>query len=834
MEKLLSIPIWLVLMISISFHLRKFKLKKMKSLGQIMDNRIIMFSKTLCLFFLITSCEHDVVKEESNNILWYKEPASEWFEALPLGNGRLGAMVFGEVDEDHLQLNEESLWAGMPENPYPEDVRKHYSKFRQLNLKGKYEEAYNYAMKNLAISPTSIRSYEPFGDLFLQFDHRQGLGSYKRKLDIEQGISSVNYTINGKRYLRESFVSSEYDVLVYHFKSLDDEKTSCVLRFDRKKDITKNILNNNILEINGQIFDDPDGYDDNKGGSGQGGYHMKFNGHVAFSSTDGKVSAQGDGLLLEGASEFTMIFSVATDYNLELMNFDRNIEAKKKSLQKLDVALKTPYETLKTSHVAAHRAIFNRVNLEIEGASLDSLPTNERIARLREGKEDVGLAVLFFQYGRYLLMSSGMQKAMLPANLQGIWNEDMWAAWESDYHLNINLQMNYWPAEVCNLSESLVPLTNYMEGLVERGKETAQKYIGSDGWMVHHSTNPFGRVTPSGSNEGSQVANGYSYPIAGAWMSLTIWRHYEFTKDEEYLKEKAYPMIKGASKFILDFLMENEKGELVTAPSYSPENTYIDPKTGKGQKNTVAATMDIQIIQDVFKACLDAERDLKISQLSPKIEEALQKLPETKIGADGTIQEWYEDYEETEVGHRHISHLFGLYPSNQISEETPKLFEAAEKTIEKRLSSGGGQTGWSRAWIINFYARLGNGERAHKHLEGLIGQQLSPNFFDLHPPGIFQIDGNFGGTAGVAEMLIQSHVPGKIYLLPALPNAWKNGKVKGLKARGNFEVDMEWEDGMVTNARIYSPIGGEVTLVSSDFSKVISLNKGEIQFISFP
>ena len=352
--------------------------------------------------------------------------------------------------------------------------------------------------------------------------------------------------------------------------------------------------------------------------------------------------------------------------------------------------------------------------------------------------------------------------------------------------------------------------------------------------MAHHATNPFGRVTPKGSYKHSQVANGYCFPLVGAWMSLTLWRHYEFTKDEKYLRESVYPVIAGASRFILDFLQENEKGELVTAPSYSPENSYINPATGKPQLNTVGSTMDMQIIRSVFEVCLEAEKVLDIHELSDQISAATKKLPSTKVGSNGTIQEWYEDYEEVEKGHRHISHLFGLYPSAEISPETPDLLEAAEKTIERRLAEGGGQTGWSRAWIINFYARLGNGERAHKHLEGLIGQQLSPNFFDLHPPGIFQIDGNFGGTAGVAEMLIQSHVPGKIYLLPALPNAWKNGKVKGLKARGNFEVDMEWEDGMVTNARIYSPIGGEVTLVSSDFSKVISLNKGEIQFISFP
>ncbi|WP_422351098.1 glycoside hydrolase family 95 protein [Flagellimonas sp.] len=796
-----------------------------------LTKQFIFKSKILILGAFLAACQSEVASQK--NQLWYDEPASEWFEALPLGNGRLGAMVFGGVSEDHLQLNEESLWAGMPENPYPGEVGKHYATFQQLNLDGQYEEAYTYAMEHMAISPTSIRSYEPLGDLFVQFDHKVVPEAYRRFLDIEKGINSTEYTIDDKQFLRESFISSEHDVIVYHFESLDNEKISCRVRFNREKDIAINSLSNNILEIDGQIFDDPVGYDDNKGGSGQGGYHMKFNSHLSFSNHDGKVSIDNSVLIIDGATEFTLVLSAATDYNLEKMNFDRSIDAKEISLRKLKKVQEVPYDQLKSNHIATHSEIFNRVELEIDGAFLDSLTIDERIGRLKEGNEDPGLVSLFFQYGRYLMMSSGMQQAVLPANLQGIWNEDMWAPWESDFHLNINLQMNYWPVEVCNLSESVVPLTNYMEGLVERGRVTAKKYIGSDGWMVHHSTNPFGRVTPSGSTETSQVVNGYSYPLAGAWMSLTIWRHYQFTKDLNYLQEKAYPMIKGASQFILDFLKGNEKGELVTAPSYSPENTYIDPKTGKRQLNTTAATMDIQIIRDVFQACLESEEALGFNQLTPAIQVALTKLPDTKIGSNGTIQEWYKDYEEVELGHRHISHLYGLYPSSQISKETPELFAAAERTIERRLSQGGGQTGWSRAWIVNFYARLRNGDKCLEHLNALIGDQLESNLFDLHPPRIFQIDGNFGGTAGVAEMLIQSHESGKVSLLPALPSSWKNGKVKGLKARRNFEFDFEWKEGKVTYVKISSPSGGEVEMLSGEESLVINLQAGEAKTVEF-
>ena len=793
----------------------------MKLRNQILTNLgVILFSA------LAVACQSKLDEQHSKNDLWYREAATDWLEALPLGNGRLGAMVFGGVKEEKLYLNEESLWAGTPEDPYPENVAGHYKRFQRLNLQGSYDEAFDYAMKNLAISPTAYRSYEPLGRLFLTFGHDGSPEAYTRRLDLETGIFTVEYMIDGRRFRRESFISADYDVVVYRFESLDGEKLSTQIDFQREKDVTVEIVDDQIIEVTGQIFDDPNGYDDNRGGSGEGGYHMKFSSHTGILQNNGETLTSGSKLNIENSTSFTLIASAATDYSIEKMNFDRSIDPRKSSMATLHAALQVPYDEIKTKHIAEHSGIFNRVELEIQSDSPDSLSTGERLERLAEGAEDVGLEQLFFQYGRYLMMSSGMRRSVLPANLQGIWSQKMWAPWESDFHLNINLQMNYWPVEVCNLQEAALPLSKFMQGLAERGKVTAQKYIGSEGWMAHHATNPFGRVTPKGSYKQSQVANGYCFPLGGAWMSLTLWRHYEFTKDENYLRESVYPVIAGASRFILDFLQENEKGELVTAPSYSPENSYINPATGKPQLNTVSSTMDMQIIRSVFEACQEAEKVLDINELSDQVISALKRLPSTRVGSNGTIQEWYEDYEEVDKGHRHISHLFGLYPSAEISPETPELFEAAEKTIERRLAEGGGQTGWSRAWIVNFYARLGNGEKAHEHLKRLIGQQLSPNLFDLHPPGIFQIDGNFGGTAGVAEMLIQSHVPGKIYLLPALPNAWKNGKVKGLKARGNFEVDMEWKEGKVTCATIYSHSGGSINVLANGSSEEFSLEKG--------
>ncbi|WP_240477927.1 glycoside hydrolase family 95 protein [Cyclobacterium amurskyense] len=795
--------------------------------------RSIILILLINLTLFLGSCQSEAQKANNSKKmqLWYTSPADEWLEALPIGNGRLGAMIFGGVKEEQIQLNEESLWAGMPEDPYPEDVQKHYAAFQQLNMEGKYEEALNYGMKHLAVSPTSIRSYEPLGELHVTFDHKKSPENYRRTLDMETGIVSSTYTIDGKRYLREAFSSDKYDVIFYRFESLDGEPVNSTIRFDREKDIVQSIGEGEILIVDGQVFDDPDGYDDNVDGSGETGLHMKFASQITATLDNGSISGNGNTLKVENSTGYTVIVSAATDYNLAKLNFDRNIDAKDKSLKSLKGALETAYNTAKEAHTAAHSEMFNRVALSLGSPLQDTIPTDKRLDQVREGTNDNHITELFFQYGRYLLMGSSVNRAILPANLQGIWNKEMWAPWESDFHLNINLQMNYWPADQTNLSEAFVPLSNFMEQLAKNGETTAEKFIGSSGWMAHHVSNPFGRTTPSGSTKDSQMTNGYSNPLAGAWMSLSLWRHYEFTQDQEYLKETAYPVLAGAAQFILDFLKENEKGELVTSPSYSPENAYIDPKTGKATRNTTAASMDIQIINDIFNACLKAEEIIGDKQLTAAIEKASSKLPPIKIGKNGTLQEWYEDYEEVEPGHRHMSHLYALYPSNQITKDTPELFKAAEKTIERRLTYGGaGQTGWSRAWIINFFARLQKGEEGLEHIHEMMATQLSPNMFDLLGK-IFQIEGNFGATAGIAEMLVQSHEEGTIRLLPALPKAWNTGEVKGLKARGNFEISMEWEDGKLKKAAILSNSGGKTKVLCQGKEYEIDLKKGASQVL---
>lgn len=789
----------------------------------------LVFLVIVSIFFQACQ-ESEPIKEK----LWYQSPAKDWFSALPLGNGRLGAMVFGTIEQEHIQLNEESLWAGCPENPYPDDVDIHYQKFRELNLNRQYSDALNYAMDHLAVRPTSFRSYQPLGDLFIKLGHQNPNG-YKRELDLETGINMVRYEMDGTQYIRESFISVKYDAMFFHFKAIGNDNMQASIQFERERDIQKYINGHGVLCIDGQIIDDPNGYDDNRGGSGKGGKHLKIASRIAVKTETGAVEGNKDVLEIQGAESFTVIVSAATDYNPELLNFDRDIDVAKKVEGILRGALNTPYDLIRQEHMEYHARIYKSLDFNISDLTIDSIPTDRRLTNLIEnqGTSDNYLTQVFFQYGRYLLMNSSGGMAVLPANLQGLWNKDMWAAWEADYHLNINLQMNYWPADVCNLSQTFDPLSNYMLKLSERGKITANKFIGSDGWMTHHCSNVFGRTTPSGSNEASQVNNGYCFPLAGAWMSLSLWRHFEFTQDLQYLEYEAYPVLKGAAKFVLDFLVENEKGELVTVPSYSPENAYFDPETGQSIRNTVAATMDIQIIKELFQACINAEELLGLSELTGRIEEATKKLPKVKIGADGTIQEWYEDYEEVNPGHRHVSHLFGLHPGSQITPSTSEMFLAAQNTIEKRLSSGGGQTGWSRAWMINFYARLMNGNECNRHINALLKTLVSPNLFDLHPPYTFQIDGNLGATAGVAEMLIQSHEENIIRLLPALPDVWKNGYIHGVKARGAYLIDMNWKEGVLQKVRIKAEKGGTPKIIYGDKVIELELSQGQESVIDF-
>jgi len=533
--------------------------------------------------------------------LWYNKPAAKWTEALPLGNGRLGAMVFGAVTKERLQLNEESLWAGEPTDAYPEGFSKNFRQLQQLVLEGKISEARELGLAKLTKSPTSFRSYEPLADLWIEMDHAQDIKDYRRQLDLQTGVVTVQYLTSGVRMRREFFISAVDDVIAVRLSASKRGMIRAKVYLTREKDMKVISVDSDRLHMDGQIVDvpAPEGHDDNPGGSGPGGEHMKFAGRALVRTISGAVRAEDEALVIEDADEAILLFTAATDYNLEKMNYDRSINPCRQAEAILNKAANKSWDNLWRDHIAEHRAMFDRVSFDLGGSDHDTLATNERLSAVKEGRTDPGLTALYFQYGRYLLMSSSRRPGRLPANLQGIWNERMWAPWEADYHLNINLQMNYWPADLTNLPETLDPLVDWLSKLAEKGRVSARKLYNADGW-----------TTPSGSTKASQFQNGVLDPLAGAWMAMTLWRHYQFSQDKTFLQERAYPILKGASEFILDYLVEDEDGYLVIVPSTSPENAYIHPEIKKPVRITRGSTYHTSIVRVVFGAVIEGSKIL--------------------------------------------------------------------------------------------------------------------------------------------------------------------------------------------------------------------------------
>lgn len=780
----------------------------------------------------------DVVKgmdfKASGTTLWYEQPAGRWEEALPLGNGRLGAMVYGGVEKERLQLNEESLWAGNQFETYPDNFKENLRTLQDMVLAGEAHKAVEFGVQNMTRRPTSFRSYEPLADLNLEFFHTGEVSDYRRDLNLVDGRATVTYTAGGIHYRREVLISAVDDLIAVRLSADQPGALHLKVGLTRKKDMVVTATDSGLV-MEGQIVDiaqSDGGPEANRGGSGPGGAHMKFAGRLEAKTTGGTTRAEGDQLRIENADEVLLLFTGATDYNVQKMNFDRSIDPGAEVDALLNRAGDKSWKAIKADHLAEHRSMMNRVVLDLGGSERAQIPTDKRLLAMKKGKPDPALIADFFQFGRYLLMSSSRRPGRLPANLQGIWNHKMWAPWEADYHLNINLQMNYWPADVTNLSETMDSLVNWFEPLTERGRKSAEILYGADGWLTYHATNVFGRVTGSGSNRGSQFNNGFLDPLAGAWMAMTLWRHYEFTQDGTFLAEKAYPILKGAAEFLLDYLREDQDGYLVIVPSTSPENTFIDPETGKAIRITRGSTYHNTIVRVVFEAVLAGSEKLDADpELRRELSAALEKLPPMQIGADGTIQEWIEDFEEAQPKHRHVSHLIGLHPFATIQEEDEALFEAAAKTLERR--GFGGDVGWSNAWKTSFFARLKNAGQAHYYINRLVSQNGMPNLMDGYNRGrLFQIDANFGGTAGVAEMLLQSHAD-EIHLLPALPEAWPNGSVTGLKARGGFVVAIKWQDGKLSEATIHSLAGQPCVVRYGDARKQLDLEKGEASDVRF-
>ncbi|MDT0677563.1 glycoside hydrolase family 95 protein [Autumnicola musiva] len=767
-----------------------------------------IFKNINLVILLVLSVFSGYGQSENNMKLWYDKPAENWNEALPIGNGRLGAMIFGNPSVERLQLNEETIWAGQPNSIAHEKALKALPKVRQLIFEGKYKEAQDLATSDIRSQTNNGMPYQTFGNVYISFPGHNNYSDYYRGLDISKAIASVSYKVDGVTYKREIISAFEDDVVAVKLSADKPGSITCNVLMNSPFDKTDPVSREDVIMLDGTSSN----HEGLRGG-------VDFEGRAAVETKGGTAKSEDGYIAINGADEATIYISIATNFK----NYkDLSVDVREKTKRLLSEARRRDFETIRKDHTDYYQKFFNRVSLDLGKTDAVNQPTNLRIKNFSD-QDDPQLVSLYFQFGRYLLISSS-QPGGQPANLQGIWNDMLFPPWESKYTMNINAEMNYWPAELTNLPEMHEPFIQLAKEVSETGRETAQIMYDADGWVLHHNTDIW-RITGPIDNAHSGM-----WPAGGAWLMQDLWERYLYSGDKEYLAE-IYPIMKGSAEFFLDFMIPHpEYGWSVVVPSNSPENSH-----GGGEGNasiTAGSTMDNQLVFDLFSHTAEAAEILsKDDDFVGKLESAKEKLAPMQIGRYGQLQEWLKDWDDPEDDHRHVSHLYGLFPSNQISPfRNPELFEASKVVLEHR---GDKSTGWSMGWKVNLWARLLDGNRAYKLLNdqlGLVGSDGGgsyPNMLDAHPP--FQIDGNFGVTAGIAEMLMQSH-EGAVHLLPALPDAWKKGKIEGIRARGGFTIEsLEWEANEPAKLTIKSNLGGNLRLRTSTKLKLgdLKIAKGE-------
>ncbi|MFC2118985.1 glycoside hydrolase N-terminal domain-containing protein [Bacteroidota bacterium] len=729
--------------------------------------------------------------------LWYEEPAEKWTEALPVGNGNLGAMIYGTVVQEHIQFNEETLWTGEPHDYTNKGSNKYLAEIRQLLKDGKQKEADKLALNNFMSIPLRQKAYQPFGDLFINFPEHNNYSNYKRELDLNNAICRISYNVEGVNYKREIFSSYPDKIIVIQLDADKSKHLNFNLNLDSPHELKKIITENNSQTLEVKV----------KEGVLKGVSRIKI-------STNGNIENRNNKIYVADASSAVIYLSAATNYvnykdvsgNPEIISSDilRKVENKK-------------FNKIKSDHIKDHQTLFQAFNINFEGENNSSVPTNKRIYEFWGNPNDPQFLSLYVQYARYLMIASS-RPGTQPATLQGIWNDQLKPPWDSKWTTNINAEMNFWPAEITNLSECHESLFGMIEDCVETGEITAREHYDFDGWILHHNTDIWRGTAPiNAANHGIWVSG-------GAWMCYHLWEHYLFTQDEEFLKQRAYPIMRKAALFFTQFLVKDEDtGWLVSGPSNSPENGGL----------VIGPTMDHQIIRALFNACIKSAEILDTdSEFADKLKTMIVQIAPNQIGQYGQLQEWLTDIDRKENHHRHVSHLWGVHPGNEINyEETPDLMDAAKQSLLYRGDEG---TGWSLAWKINFWSRFLDGNHAYKLIHMLLSPAEEPernirggsypNLFDAHPP--FQIDGNFGGAAGIVELLMQSHL-NKIEILPALPDALPNGSVFGICARGGFELSFSWKNSILQEIEVLSKAGKECILVYKDLIINFKTEKGK-------